>query len=265
VGAGVKGAIGICAVVPAAGRGSRLGIAVPKLLAPLGEGLTVWSILRDKLLSVAEHINVIVSPEGFEAIEQAAASDIKRGQVTLTIQVEPHGMGDAIFHGVDVWARAQTILIVWGDQVFVSEQTLRGACALHRGDQSTVVLPVTRLERPYVEYIFDERENLSAVRQSREGDRCAARGFGDLGTFVLSSAGLEAKWREYLQRANRGRATDEVNFLPFLPYLSHTGWAIKRLEVADQREARGINTPEDLAYFQSVLGKPAERRGAVNE
>jgi bifunctional UDP-N-acetylglucosamine pyrophosphorylase/glucosamine-1-phosphate N-acetyltransferase len=52
----------ICAVVPAAGRGSRLHESLPKLLAPLGHGATLWSVLSRKLLAVVDHINLIVSP-----------------------------------------------------------------------------------------------------------------------------------------------------------------------------------------------------------
>ena len=47
----------------------------------------------------------------------------------------------------------------------------------------------------------------------------------------------------------------EINFLPFLPFLSAKGWIITSLEVADATEARGINTKTDLAFFQSLYNK----------
>src|SRR5262249_33949540 len=42
-------AMKICAVIPAAGRGSRLGTNRPKILAQLNARQTIWSVLRDKL------------------------------------------------------------------------------------------------------------------------------------------------------------------------------------------------------------------------
>src|SRR5690348_15615399 len=39
-----------CAVIPAAGRGSRLGLDRPKLFAGLGDGLTIWDVLKQKAL-----------------------------------------------------------------------------------------------------------------------------------------------------------------------------------------------------------------------
>lgn len=243
----------ICAVVPAAGRGSRLGADTPKVLAPLGNDRTVLSVLCRKLLAVADHINLIVSPAGCRPISAAVARDCLTDRVTLSVQPRPIGMGDAIFRGYPVWSRAHTILIVWGDQVFVSMDTLRQACALHRGDKRTLVIPVVAMREPYVEYLFDNADRLIAVKQSREGDRCAPRGYGDIGTFALSVAGLRGSWRRYLNRAEVGGATREINFLPFLPWLSAHRWTVRRFTVRDEREARGINTAQDLAFFQSEL------------
>lgn len=243
----------LCAVVPAAGRGTRLGGNLPKLLAPLGQGATVWSVLSRKLLAVADHINLIVSPAGLGPLAEVIARDGLGGRVSLSIQPTPAGMGDAIFRGAPVWSRAATILIVWGDQVFVAEETLRRACALHHDDPATVVLPLVTMAHPYVEYCFDESGRLDAIKQSREGDECAARGYADLGTFVLSVSGLQERWREYRETSAAGTRTREINFLPFLPWLAARGWAVRRFSVTDVREARGINTPEDLEFFQSIM------------
>ncbi len=55
-----------------------------------------------------------------------------------------------------------------------------------------------------------------------------------------------------LPKSSRGETTGELNFLPFLTFLARNGWDIRKLPVAEPREARGINTPEDLAYFREV-------------
>jgi bifunctional UDP-N-acetylglucosamine pyrophosphorylase/glucosamine-1-phosphate N-acetyltransferase len=242
----------VCAVVPAAGRGTRLGMEQPKLLVSLGNGETIWTVLRSKLLAVADYINVVASPEGEPLIREVVVREGLTGRVSLSLQPEPVGMGDAIFRGHPVWSQADTILVVWGDQVFVSLETLRAACSLHAGAARTVVLPIVSLPRPYVEYVFGSDGRLVAVRQSREGDVCAPNGYGDIGTFVLSVPDLHSAWINYRAQAPAGALTGEINFLPFLPYLSSLGWTVKCLVIADSREARGINTQDDLAFFQST-------------
>jgi bifunctional UDP-N-acetylglucosamine pyrophosphorylase/glucosamine-1-phosphate N-acetyltransferase len=93
------------------------------------------------------------------------------------------------------------------------------------------------------------------VLQTREGDTTSPNGFSDVGTFLLSTEGLKTAWDEYLRIASPGHGTGEINFLPFLPFLAAKDWAIKPLEVADVTEARGINTKDDLAFFQSLYNK----------
>jgi len=238
----------VCALIPAAGRGSRLGSDGPKILAPLTERETIWSILHAKLAPLVDHIHLVLSPDGAEAFPPLPPD------VSRSIQPVPLGMGDAIFGAGDVWTRYDAVLIVWGDQVFVSTGTLRRALEALSSPTRHAVLPVTRMQQPYVEYLFDGTR-LTQVLQTREGDQTAPNGFSDVGTFLLGTTGLAEAWDRYLAGAPRGSATGEINFLPFLPFLSAQGWTMTPLEVADATEARGINTKEDLSFFQSLYRK----------
>lgn len=240
----------ICAVIPAAGLGTRLGSHLPKLLTPLTATQTIWSILHAKLSPLVDHVHLILSRDGAAAFPDLPAN------VSSSIQPAPIGMGDAIFRGHERWSAYDAVLIVWGDQVFVSAETLARAIAALGDPPHSGVLPVTRMAQPYVEYVWDDG-CLTAVRQSREGDACTPNGFSDVGTFLLYTDGLDAAWQKYLDQAPRGSRTGEVNFLPFLPYLAINGWTIAPLIVADATEARGINTRDDLDFFQSLYeGQP---------
>jgi bifunctional N-acetylglucosamine-1-phosphate-uridyltransferase/glucosamine-1-phosphate-acetyltransferase GlmU-like protein len=240
----------ICAVIPAAGRGTRLGLGGPKILTPLGDRETIWSVLHRKLVPLVDHIHLVLSPDGADAFPPLPPD------TSASIQPQPAGMGDAIFRGLETWSRHDAILVVWGDQVFVSSGTLSRAVAALGVPRHRLVLPVTRMAMPYVEYVFDG-PRLTAVRQSREGDATTSNGFSDVGTFLLGSEGLKEAWAEYLAAAPVGARTGEVNFLPFLPFLSGRGWHVTPLEVADATEARGINTPDDLAFFRKLYNKGA--------
>lgn len=233
----------ICAVIPAAGRGSRLGTPTPKILAPLNARDTVWSVLHAKLAPLVDHIHLVLSPEGAEEFPSLPP------HVSKSIQPVPTGMGDAIFGARPSWKSFDAILIVWGDQVFVSQDTLRRTLAALISREHQAVLPVTRMTAPYVEYVFDGKR-LTKVLQSREGDQTTPNGFSDVGTFLLATQGLAAAWNDYLSKAARGSRTAEINFLPFLPFLSARGWTVTPLEVADPTEARGVNTQEDLSFFR---------------
>jgi bifunctional N-acetylglucosamine-1-phosphate-uridyltransferase/glucosamine-1-phosphate-acetyltransferase GlmU-like protein len=238
----------ICAVIPAAGRGTRLGASGPKILTPLTDRDTIWSILHAKLAPLVDHIHLILSPDGAKNFPALPAN------VTAGVQPSPVGMGDAIFRGHEIWSQYDALLVVWGDQLFVSSDTLSRAIAALVTPSQSAIVPVTRMAAPYVEYVFTDGK-LTQVRQTREGDMTTPNGFSDVGTFLLGTGGLKTAWDTYLAQAPRGAGTGEINFLPFLPFLSANGWAIIPVEVADTTEARGINTKEDLAFFQSLYNR----------
>jgi bifunctional UDP-N-acetylglucosamine pyrophosphorylase/glucosamine-1-phosphate N-acetyltransferase len=98
----------ICAVIPAAGRGTRLGGNGPKILIRLTAQNTIWSILYAKLSPLVDHIHLVLSPDG------AAAFPPLPAKVSRSIQSEPIGMGDAIFRGYEVWSNYDAVLVVWG-------------------------------------------------------------------------------------------------------------------------------------------------------
>ena len=175
------------AVIPAAGRGSRLGLADrPKILAPVDEatGTTIWSILEAKVSPVTDRIQVVLSPSGSAFFAGEA--------VDVAIQDAPLGMGDAIFCGSSGW-NADRILIVWGDQVNLSRATIERTLRTHSlapPGQPAFVLPRIWTEAPYVQYDFDDAGALLRVRQTREGDTTDQAGWSDAGVFCLSTAGL---------------------------------------------------------------------------
>jgi bifunctional UDP-N-acetylglucosamine pyrophosphorylase / glucosamine-1-phosphate N-acetyltransferase len=243
----------LCGIIPAAGHGSRLGFDKPKLLVPVTNDLTIWDILKRRLLEFCDHIVVVMSPWGEPFLQELLRSDPERKRVSVVLQDKPIGMGDAVMRGCNVWRNYDNICIIWGDQVHVSHDTIARSIETQKAMPCPCfTLPLTRLASPYVEYRVDAKNRLTHILESREGDLCAPGGFGDVGTFLLSTAGLECVWKEYEATAPRGTRTGEINFLPFLIYLTQKSWNCAQVIVADADEAKGINTPQDLDYFRRL-------------
>ena len=245
------------AVIPAAGKGSRLGLSGPKILVSVASGVTIWDVLAEKLTPVVDRLLVVMSPDGAPLMEKKLAAYPIGRPVDIALQPKPRGMGDAIFCSYEWWRSADNLLIVWGDQVHVSDNTLRASVTDHMTMPSPcLTIPMVRLPKPYVEYLFDSADRLAAVRQSREGAACSENGWGDVGTFLLSTRGLKEAWLEYLTSRPVGALTGELNFLPFMVYLSQVKhWPVQRVVIENKNEARGINTPEDLMFFQKFYGR----------
>ncbi|WP_055477850.1 nucleotidyltransferase family protein [Sphaerimonospora mesophila] len=234
----------LCAVIPAAGRGARLGFEIPKIMVEIADGVAVWHLLHRRLRPYVEHVHVVMSPEGEGPFRALAAEEIAGGGVSVSVQERPTGMGGAIFGAAPHWESYDAILVVWGDQVNLSPLTVRRVTGAH---EKGFTLPLVPMPDPYVEYETDGGA-LVRVRQSREGDECRPGGLSDVGVFCLATDGLREEWTRYLAGAAVGARTGEVNFLPFLPHLSRQGWPLSVVPVTDPDEARGINTPDDLEF-----------------
>lgn len=235
----------ICAVIPAAGRGSRLGLDCPKVLVPVDGQRRVWDVLRDNLSVVADQIHIVLAPSVMAQFEAVLNSETAREKISVSEQSIPLGMGDAIFGAEPYWSGFDAILIVWGDQVNLSQATLKEVASLCKADK-TMVLPLVECRTPYVQYDMKDGV-LTGVRQSREGDVMDAVGFSDVGVFALSVPDLLQSWNLFVKESIVGAQTNELNFLPFLPFLSQRFlWDLQTVIVSDPLEALGINTPEDL-------------------
>jgi len=243
----------VCALVPAAGRGSRLKQEMPKILVPIVKEKRVWNILYEKLSPIVDQIHVVVSPKGISLFEQQMKKDHIMDGVSTSIQPSPIGMGDAIFGAYDFWKNYESLFIIWGDQVFVSTETIQETITNHfSSNENGLTIPISFVNRPYVQYLFnDDLSALKEIKQSREGDTMDENGFTDVGVFCLSTINLRDLWHTYLEKVPRGLKTGEVNFLPFLSYLStELCWNVKTVFVKDPIESRGINTPQDMDFFR---------------
>lgn len=238
-----------CAIIPAAGKGSRLGMSVPKILVPITNKKTIWTILFDVFSPYVDEIHVVLAESAQEEF-LSQLSKFEKEKTTTSVQPVPRGMGDAIFGAYEYWSQSTQLVVVWGDQVNLSQSTVRSvveACKPTR----TLTLPLTSTESPYVQYdIADGR--LTGVRQTREGALTDKEGLSDIGLFGLSVKDLLPAWQSYLKQGALGEATGEINFLPFLTYLSSVqNWWLDTLLVTDAAEARGVNTPEDLEFAKA--------------
>jgi bifunctional N-acetylglucosamine-1-phosphate-uridyltransferase/glucosamine-1-phosphate-acetyltransferase GlmU-like protein len=245
------------ALIPAAGRGSRLAFNQPKILFPVA-GATILEWLVDLLKPLSERFVFVLSPTGIASVEDAA-SRLLPGRYAIAVQPEPIGMADAIRYGL-VQVKTKHTLIVWGDQVALRQASLEFLMLLQQGTaRPAAVCPTLWRDRPYIHFEREESGRLVRILQAREGDSMPERGESDSGVFLFRTDALH----QYLPRLLAsdeciGRRTGEFNFLPIFPMLASQPGQLITAPVMTEAESVGVNSRADADYLEHRL--PGWRR-----
>jgi len=240
------------AIIPAAGKGSRLGSDRPKILYPvLGRPILSW--LLDALSPVCGAVVLVLSPEGLPAVAPVLNAAVKRPRVV--IQNRPTGMADAV-QLAEAEVASGNVLVVWGDQVTLTAETIRKCAALHEGRaNATLTLPTVMKPQPYIDVERDSDGRIIRVRQAREGEVERAVGENDCGLFLFTATALFDVLRT--SAAGRGQRTGEANLLQLLPAFEQGPGCVATVRLSDPDETLGVNTPEDAAVAAAILGRRA--------
>ncbi len=244
-------------IVPAAGRGARLGSSLPKALTPVLGRPMVEHVLR-RHAPYCRAAVVVVHPGAREAIADWLAQ--AHLEADLIEQAEPTGMLDAILTAAPTVRRAapDRVWITWCDQVGISAATAAALDAADRAQPApAMALPTVMQHPPYIHFDRDAGGRIVGVRQRREGDLMPDTGESDAGLFSLAYEGYVRDLVNYSQAATPGALTGERSFLPFIPWLA-AARPVVTFELADAREARGVNTPEDLAAAEALVRERPE-------
>ena len=177
------------AVIPAAGRGSRLGFHRPKILLPgrrpadsgLAAGFPAAQLL-ERWFSYFLPTAWPTSPENSRRVFRAGFK--------IVVQETPTGMGDAVALALPA-VRTPHVAIVWGDQVALRRKSVEACLRLQQGPLAPdLTCPTVMRDRPYIHFERDARGRIVALLQAREGDHMPERGESDTGFFCFRTAVL---------------------------------------------------------------------------
>jgi HAD superfamily hydrolase (TIGR01509 family) len=239
------------AVIPAAGRGSRLEFSRPKILYPLA-GRLILDWLIDYLISYFASLIFVLSPDGVREV----VAELERrvpGRFEVVIQETPTGMGDAVALALP-HVRTPRVGIVWGDQAALRRESVEACMRLHQGPlQPSVTCPTVLRANPYIHFDRDGAGRLVGLRQAREGDLMPGTGESDTGFFCFETAALRRLLAQLAAEGGAtGSATYEFNLLPVIPLAARSGVVLTprlmRLE-----EAVGINCSQDADIAEAFL------------
>ncbi len=232
------------AVVLAAGQGTRMKSALPKVVHPLaGRPMIGWVLGALGGIDVAHTVVVV----GHEAGAVAAA--LPEG-VTTCVQDEQLGTGHATAIGLAALRTdCDTVLVVCGDTPLISRQLFVDLVAQHAQRAPTATMVTTVLEDAGA-YGRVVRDAGGAVARVVEASDAAAAEVQireiNAGIFLFDRAPLAAA----LGQVDSSNAQGEIYLPDVLPIL---GGVVDTLVTDDSDVVLGVNTRVDLAACEAVL------------
>ena len=243
---------GATAVILAAGVGSRMHSAQPKVLHPLlGRPMALW-VVAAAVEACAEAPVVVLSP-ATEALRDQLPPNSR-----VALQAEPRGTGDAVRAAIAALpAGARELLIACGDTPLVSADDLRAVVVARHEAKAPIALAAFVAADPtgYGRVTCDDDGRALAITEERDADE-------ETREIDLVNAGLYAVDRAWLEghidSIAASGATGEI-YLTSLVATAAAEGTPAAIYVGDATELEGVN---DRRQFADALAGLRER---INE
>ena len=235
---------GWTAIVLAAGRGTRMHSALPKVLHPVAGVPMVRHVAGAARDAGFEHIVAVVAPGG-EAIAEAAGAG-----VAAAIQTEPLGTGHAALAGVTAAEGASTIAIVNADLPLLTAETLAAAAHRHREAGALLTLVTAALADPTGYGRIARRDGrVHAIVEEANTD-AATRAIAEVnvGLYIAS-----ADWLRSTLEALEPSAGGELYLTDVIARAVASEATVETYALPDTNEAQQVNDRVELARAEASM------------
>jgi bifunctional UDP-N-acetylglucosamine pyrophosphorylase/glucosamine-1-phosphate N-acetyltransferase len=235
-------------IILAAGAGTRMRSAKPKVLMPLaGRPLLAHVLAAARALQPAA-IHIVYGHGG----EQVQAAFAGQADLRWTLQAERLGTGHAVAQALKQVPAGVRVLVLYGDVPLTRIATLQ---RLEQAD-SALCLLTTRLVDPhgYGRVLCDGADRVQAVVEEKDADeRQRAVTLVNTGILVAAADSL----RGWVDRLGRDNAQGEYYLTDVFRMAAAENHAALSVECADPLEAAGANNPRQLAELEAAYRQRA--------
>jgi bifunctional UDP-N-acetylglucosamine pyrophosphorylase / glucosamine-1-phosphate N-acetyltransferase len=237
----------LATVILAAGKGTRMKSALPKVLHPLcGQPLIHYPVrLARQLGSTA---TVLVVGHGAEAVEAALATE----NVAFAVQAEQLGTGHALLCARPVLADFRgTILLLCGDVPLLRAATITQLLDYHHCQGASVTVLTATMENPhgYGRVVRDDDEVVAIIEEKDATPEIRTLREINTGIYCFDAPFVFAA----LSQVGCDNAQGEYYLTDVLGLARSAGKKVCALAAAEGEEAMGINDRVQLAEADALL------------
>jgi bifunctional UDP-N-acetylglucosamine pyrophosphorylase/glucosamine-1-phosphate N-acetyltransferase len=228
-------------VILAAGQGTRMRSALPKVLHPVAGNSMLGHVIHSARQLSPQGIHVVIGHGADLVREQLAADDLN-----FVLQDKQLGTGHAVAQAVPALT-ADTVLILYGDVPLIDVETLQRLLTLVN-DQQLGLLTVT-LDDPagYGRIVRDEHDRVTAIVEHKDASE-AQKAIREGNTGILAVPGK--RLADWLGRLSNNNAQGEYYLTDVIAMAVNDGLTVATAQPLDAMEVQGANDRKQLADLE---------------
>lgn len=232
-------------IVLAAGQGTRMRSALPKVLQPLGDRPLLAHVVETALRMQPERVHVVYG-HGAEQVQSA----LGYLDTNWVHQSEQLGTGHAVAQAIGDVPDGARVLVLYGDVPLIRPATLENLTAA-AGDDALGLLTVD-LDDPtgYGRILRDDANQVVGIVEDKDADR-DQRHIREVNTGLLCAPAREL--RDWLARLDNDNAQGEYYLTDIVALAAADGVRVVAGQAGSVEEVQGINDKIELAAAERIL------------
>lgn len=247
----------VTAVVLAAGEGTRMNSAKPKVLHKVG-GEPMLKCMLGLLKRVGIDDYIVVVGHKAEEVERVLKS--ADGKVRTVRQLKLLGSADAVWQAKSLFSNFKgDVLIVYGDTPLITHSSLRKLIQSHRAKEAdcTILTAVTKNPSGFGRIIRGENERIVKIVEEQDADKYEkAIGEVNVGAYSFKAKELFSA----LEEIKPDNAKKEYYLTDAIETLFKKKAKIESVCADDEEEALGVNSRSDLSCANAIINKRNMKR-----
>ena len=241
-------------VILAAGEGTRMKSAIPKVLHPIGGRALVGHAIRAARVTQAQHVAVVVRHEREQVVAFCSQFD---ADLVIADQDDVKGTGRAVECGLDALPAdlTGTVLVTYGDVPLLTGETLQALTAAHLASGSVATVVTAHLPNPhgYGRVLRDDTGAVLRIVEQKDATPEQQQVTEiNSGIYAFDAATL----REALTKVGTNNAQGEKYLTDVVQIARDAGHPVQAHVIDDLWQTEGVNDRVQLA----TLGRELNRR-----